>query len=68
MNWMKNRLGSVSTALLSLLCIAGGALLFAHHFPEDLIWNLFGAVLMFTGASAILSKIVMVLHIRKGRV
>ncbi len=63
---MKRILNNVFCILLAALSIAGGAVLFVHNFPEDLIWNLSGAVLVFAGAAAIISKITPVLSRRKG--
>lgn len=67
MKFMKKIVSNIFCVLLSLLSIAGGAVLFVHNFPEDLIWNLSGAVLMFTGTAAIVSKILFAVSAGKGR-
>ena len=64
---MKKIVSNIFCILLSLLSIVGGAVLFVHNFPEDLIWNLSGAVLMFTGTAAIVSKILFAVSAGKGR-
>ena len=67
MKFMKKIVSNIFCILLSLLSISGGAVLFVHNFPEDLIWNLSGAVLMFTGTAAIVSKILFAVSAGKGR-
>lgn len=67
MKFMKKIVSNIFCILLSLLSIVGGAVLFVHNFPEDLIWNLSGAVLMFTGTAAIVSKILFAVSAGKGR-
>lgn len=65
---MKRILSNILCVLLSAFIIAGGVALLVCDLPEDLIWNLFGAVLMFTGISAIFSKIITLLNVRRGRI
>lgn len=54
---MKNIFGKLICIFFSLCPVFGGAVLFVRNFPEDLIWNIFGFVLMLAGIAAVLSEI-----------
>lgn len=64
---MKNILSNIFCTVLSVLSIAGGAVLFVKSFPEDLIWTLAGIVMIIAGTAAILSKITGALSAEKWR-
>ncbi len=67
MIYMKRTLSNILICLISLLSIAGGAMLFASRMPENMIWDTAGTVLVLTGAAAMASKIISVVNERKGK-
>lgn len=55
---MKNILCNIFEILFSLLSVAGGTVLFICSFPDDLVWNFAGGVLILAGIAAVISKAV----------
>lgn len=53
---MKNILCNIFEILFALLSVAGGAVLFVCSFPDDLVWNFTGGVLILAGVAAVISK------------
>lgn len=53
---MKNILCNIFEILFALLSVAGGAVLFVCSFPDDLVWNFAGGVLILAGVAAVVSK------------
>lgn len=64
---MKNIVCNIFDILFALLSVAGGAVLFVCSFPDDLVWNFAGCVLIFAGVAAVASKVAEGLKVRKAK-
>lgn len=54
---MRNILSKIISALFCAACFSCGAALLACDFPENIVWNIFGLVIMLAGACALVSAI-----------
>lgn len=62
---MKNIICNIFDILFALLSVAGGAVLFVCSFPDDIVWNFAGCVLILAGVAAVASKAAQGLKDRK---